>query len=637
MMKLHTRPQSAWLIVLIGLLAASAAACGEDASTSAAPLVGTLPVEAGTRCPAGGQQISIGFDQNGDGALQSDESVSSQVVCNGEAGAPGPDGFNIVSRTRTQAVSATCPSGGRVLETGLDLNSNQALDDEEVLNTNLLCNGDAGPSTLLRFTDEPSGANCSNGGKRFDYGADINNSGALDDDEISSTQYICNGGELATRLTSVDRGSSACPGGGIRVESGLDANDNGTLEDNEVARTEVACNRHITQVEAGLAHTCAMRNDGELYCWGSNALLQLGLTEEDLFPEAFTPTPRPFYKLTAVTQFDLGFGHTCASTAPDGELFCWGSNSNGQLGQDTSSTYPLGLVDAPTAVTLDDNGTPTPLAGVSSFSLGQFHTCAVVGDDDHALCWGSDSSGQLGSNRDGVVDLTIQSVTPSPVLFDDGSGADPAPLTDIRQVVTGDIHSCAVTNDDRVLCWGGNDTNQLASATAGTMRSVAVDIGFNNVLSLAAGDKHTCALRNDKTIWCWGRNNDGQLGISLTTTTSAAPVQVRDADGQPLANVIAITAGDRTSCAAVQDGSLYCWGVNSDGQLGAAPNVARSDKALLVTALNRVTHVSLGGNHGCAIRDGQLSCWGLNNDGQLGVGSTTDSRYPLIVPIDLAP
>jgi alpha-tubulin suppressor-like RCC1 family protein len=637
MLRLITRRRSLSLLTL-SLLCVLASSCGEDSTSSGSPLITSRAFDPDTRCVAGGQQISVGIDNNGNATLDTDEITSTQVVCNGTSGEQGETGIGVLTRISAQDAGATCPSGGRLFEAGPDTNRNNTLDFEEVQSSNLICNGNVGPSTLLSISTEPIGESCSNGGKQLDIGFDANQNDILDAEEIASTQYVCDGGSLATRLTNIARGDATCPGGGVMLESGLDDNNDRVLGDDEVSESFDVCNRYISEVQAGLAHTCALRDDGQFYCWGSNALLQLALSEEDLFPGALTPSPRPFTKLSGVDAFALGFGHTCATTATSGQLYCWGSNSNGQLGQDTSAEFPLGLIEDPTEV-LEETapGTFAPLAGVTSFDAGQLHTCAVAGTEGRVMCWGSDSDGQLGSDRAGGPDLSLQSYTPIAAKFDAGDGNPPAALSGVRQVVAGDAHTCAVSTNDNVLCWGANDANQLADASAGTMRAFASDIGFNNVQKLAAGDKHTCALRNDSTVWCWGRNSEGQLGISRSTTTSASPVQVRDADDQPLTAVRDISAGDNLSCAVLASGALYCWGLNADGQLGASSNVPRSDAAIPVTAIDSATAVACGGNHVCALRHGQILCWGLNTDGQLGNNSLTSSRFPSTVPIDLAP
>ena len=202
----------------------------------------------------------------------------------------------------------------------------------------------------------------------------------------------------------------------------------------------------------------------------------------------------------------------------------------------------------------------------------------------------------------------------------------------------GDLHTCAITVAGGVECWGYNSNGQLGDGTAsfGSSTPVAVP-GLSGVVGLAAGNRFTCALLNDGTAKCWGLNDKGQLGNN-STTESHSPVQVLDpAGGTALSGIVALTAGAKHACALLDTGAVDCWGFNGNGQLG---NNTTTDSHLPVQVLDtsgsapltNVTAIAAGASHECAVlNDGTALCWGWNQYGQLGNGTTVDSAVPVAV------
>jgi len=157
----------------------------------------------------------------------------------------------------------------------------------------------------------------------------------------------------------------------------------------------------------------------------------------------------------------------------------------------------------------------------------------------------------------------------------------------------------------------------------------------NDVSSVSAGGTHTCAYTSDGSAWCWGNNQQGQLG-SAAGDVSTEPAEV-DLGGDKVAHVY---AGGAHSCAAKVDGSLWCWGSNTYGQLGTGdddPRLAPAQAGPSVLG-NDVSAASSGAAHTCALKkDGSVWCWGNNQYGQLGVASAGPSRSTPIEVIERCP
>ena len=175
------------------------------------------------------------------------------ITASGGGGGESPaTGTNPSVAAKTSAIppgDADCPNGGILVETGIDENSNGVLDANEVDASEKVCNGaqgDAGLDALVKISDEPAGGNCPAGGKRIDSGLDANANGVLDDAEIASTDYLCNGlagndGREALVAMNPEPAGVNCPNGGLRIDSGIDVNGNGSLDPGEITQTGFVC------------------------------------------------------------------------------------------------------------------------------------------------------------------------------------------------------------------------------------------------------------------------------------------------------------------------------------------------------------------------------------------------------------
>lgn len=269
--------------------------------------------------------------------------------------------------------------------------------------------------------------------------------------------------------------------------------------------------------------------------------------------------------------------------------------------------------------------------GAATIASGEFHACAVR-TNGTVWCWGDDSSGQLGDGTTG----DSNGLRTSPVQVRRGSGT----LRGVTKIAAGSSHTCAVRGNGTVWCWGDASEGQLGNDVAepGAHRTKAVQVQrvggdhLTGVQHIAAGGEHTCALRINGSVYCWGWARHGQLGNGTTGAGMgnvwSGAVRVRQGSVF-LGNVVAIAAGAQHSCAVKRDGSAWCWGDGSFGQLGDGESGTghQRTKATRVERgtgfLTRATGIAAGGFHTCVRRaDTSAWCWGYGQNGQLGDGTT---------------
>ncbi|WP_244237373.1 RCC1 domain-containing protein [Corallococcus llansteffanensis] len=389
-------------------------------------------------------------------------------------------------------------------------------------------------------------------------------------------------------------------------------------------------------------HSLALRSDGTVWAWGSNATGQLGdgtTTRRTL--------PVQVQGLSEVVALAASYKHTLAVKS-NGTLWAWGSNVNYQLGDGTSTNrltpIPVpgvsGIVAVATGNThslaLRSDGTvwnwgwlfsvqkvelssyasiqPTPvpvpgLTGVVSLAAGTGHSLALRSDGT-LWTWGSNSHGQLGTgNRHGLA---------NPTKISGPSG--------LVAVTAGDFHSLAVRYDGTLWAWGSNVNGQRGDGNTNSQTSPVQLPGLNALVAASTGAYHALVQNADGTLSAWGDNTYGQLGTG-TTSSCSTPVQVPG-----VTSVGSVAAGGYHSLALLYDGTVRAWGNNYHGQLG---NGTMNDSAVpvQVSGLNGVVAVAAGNEHSLAVRyDGTVWTWGRNYDGQLGQGTTTSSTAPVQVP-----
>lgn len=166
------------------------------------------------------------------------------ISCTTNDPTPGADGLVSLVKVTAESPGANCASGGTKIDTGIDKNKNKILDTDEIQSTAYVCNGVSGLNNLIKITDEAAGANCANGGYKIDSGLDLNKDGTLGDNEVTKTVYLCNGNNGLNSLmnVAVELAGNNCASGGYKIQSGLDLNKDGLLNENEITKTVYQCN-----------------------------------------------------------------------------------------------------------------------------------------------------------------------------------------------------------------------------------------------------------------------------------------------------------------------------------------------------------------------------------------------------------
>ncbi|MCB0977911.1 MAG: hypothetical protein KDB02_10680 [Acidimicrobiales bacterium] len=344
-------------------------------------------------------------------------------------------------------------------------------------------------------------------------------------------------------------------------------------------------------ISGGDTHTCALRQDASIVCWGSNFNGELGDGTE-----TGSTTPVQVDGLAPASAVSAGGGHTCAVLV-DTTVRCWGDNREGQLGNGTT----------------DDSATPVTvsgLTGVVAVSAGNEHTCAALASGV-LKCWGANDNGQLGDDSG-----SDHSTTPVTVTGLVGKS--------VFAVSASKFHTCAALTDGTARCWGFNGSGRLGNGTNVSSTTPVVVSGLTGVADITTGDAFSCALRTDGSVRCWGSNNDGQLGNG-SYDNSKVPVSPSG-----ITDATSITTGEFHTCVTRTNGSVRCWGSDSDGQLGNGA-AGPSTTPVTVEGLTAST-VSAGLLHTCALTPtGGAKCWGMNDNGQLGNGTEVSSNSPVSV------
>nr|AIF25460.1 RCC1 domain-containing protein [uncultured marine group II/III euryarchaeote SAT1000_51_D10] len=410
-------------------------------------------------------------------------------------------------------------------------------------------------------------------------------------------------------------------------------------------------NSSAVAVALGSGHACVILDDGSLKCWGQNSHSQVGLgapfddVNQDSPQTVLLEVGRSAVALTA------GYDNSCA-ILDNASLACWGDNEYGQLGP--SSTVPgYSRIPSPTHVDLGSNSA----LAVSNAGL---HTCVAI-DNGSLNCLGYNQYGQLGLGNytpsGGIdtpqwvnlgtgrhVDLSERDIDGDGTLniFDTHMpGMQEGSAFSRSTIAAGSDHTCAILVNGSLYCWGENDYGQLGLGDT-TLRTLPsyVDLGGGSAIGVAAGYKFTCVIVENGSIYCWGKNHKGQLGNDNFANNQNNPQLVNLSSGR---TAVQVATGSNHACAVLDNGSVNCWGWNSEGQLGDGSSEGNGD-ALCTTGcwsddsmygggqsnpvftrldydasvnpppyIATAVSVSAGNRGSCAVLDdGRAKCWGTN-------------------------
>jgi alpha-tubulin suppressor-like RCC1 family protein len=362
------------------------------------------------------------------------------------------------------------------------------------------------------------------------------------------------------------------------------------------------------QVVGGVGHTCIRTDAGLAYCWGANAEGQVG---DGSTTARTTPTAvATRLVFTALTAGGDG-SSTCGLVAGD-LAYCWGRDVG--FGEGIFQPGPPPFFTTPTAVGGSVAFTEISTAGVVACGL------SIEGA---AYCWGDRAYGEVGDSS-----------------FYPPQAENPTTVSGGRrfvQISAGDLHACAVTSDGQAYCWGAAGSGQLGDSAAFFVNGwpsptntpwplpVTGGIAFASVVASAF---HTCGLTTAGVAFCWGDNSNFELGLGPGHGGSW-PRPMAVAGGLTFAELVA--SPDQHTCGVTVNGAAYCWGLNSDGQLGDGTTTNRDAPVPVVGGLV-FARIAVGDFFTCGVTAaGAAYCWGRNDWSQLGDGTTNSSSVPVRV------
>lgn len=338
--------------------------------------------------------------------------------------------------------------------------------------------------------------------------------------------------------------------------------------------------------DGGYDDTCAMTSDGTAYCWGFDTDGQLGIGHPVAGQPAFVVVPTPVVAGVHFTTIGLGVGESCGLSAA-GAAYCWGRTGKGAPATSTPAAVPGSLTF--TTVTTGGN-------------LGYHHACGLTADGS-AYCWGDNDFAALGTGD------RVSTSVPTAVV----GGLHFSAIT------AGALHTCAMTADGAAYCWGDPFATYSIASMLRAPTLMSPELRF---ASLDGGVGYTCGVTTAQAAYCWGFGTDGRLGNG-TTVDSRSPSLV--AGGLSFAQV---SAGASFACGITTAGAAYCWG---DGYLGTGPS-SRSTSPLAVSGGLTFSRINVASLHACGLATtGRMYCWGANDRGQLGNGTTVVSTVPIAV------
>lgn len=346
-----------------------------------------------------------------------------------------------------------------------------------------------------------------------------------------------------------------------------------------------------------------------------------------------------------------GFLHSCGVT-PTGEVYCWGCNENGQTGQNPPWASGYMLVRAPARVGV------VPPVRTDALALGWKFSCGIAEGSQHVWCWGYNSDRQLGHDGDAWMPSEVHAnlqfrqvaagrafacgITTDHQLYcwgDNGHGqlgvGDRTGGFAARMVGTyrtaslGNEHACAINMNNELYCWGNNDSGQLGIGSDGNEQLTPQRVQGGPWRDVELGEFYSCATDLTGISYCWGRNEQSKQALGLGDIPDGAHIRTPTMlDTQ--VRFAMLSAGFRSTCAITAAGELYCWGSNDYGVLAGAGTDWRIGRpARAMDRGLRFESLTLTRKQNCAITFGGVNyCWGENWGSTLGTAIDDDPNAP---------
>ncbi|MFL2975241.1 MAG: putative Ig domain-containing protein [Candidatus Thalassarchaeaceae archaeon] len=365
-----------------------------------------------------------------------------------------------------------------------------------------------------------------------------------------------------------------------------------------LAFVPLGANRTASSVSAGGRHACALLDDGSVKCWGYNGHGQVGIGNATQIGDGANEMGAYLSAVdlgTGRTATDIATGlfHSCA-VLDDGSVKCWGYNGYGQLGIGNTTSIGDGANEMGDDLAVVDLGTGRSAIAIEA---GEHYTCAIL-DSGVLKCWGYNYYGQLGQGHNENIgtgpDFDSNGVSCHPTQNSDlntrecnarmGDGLPAIDLGDGRTataVSAGLSSTCAILDNGSIRCWGSNADGRTGIGTysgytgdaAGEMGDDLpnVDLGSERTAaSISVGYSHSCALLDNLSIACWGDNYYGELGIGSNDDVDTPEEMGSGLENAllPTAKSTAVASGSYYTCAIIKDGTVRCWGEDSEGRLG---------------------------------------------------------------------
>ena len=403
---------------------------------------------------------------------------------------------------------------------------------------------------------------------------------------------------------------------------------NGTFSNSPIA-VEVPSSTltNVFSIAAGDQFALALKTDGTIWAWGSNAFGQLG----NSVSTAVSNVPLRVQNLGPMVAISAGTGFALALDIT-GEIWAWGENSSGQLGNGTTAS-----TSTPSPVLQINDGTSTPLSPATRIAAGDGFATAVL-NNGGVWTWGANWYGQLGNN--GTTNSNV--AVPVQIQGDTFGGPGLTNLQSISQVSAGDGFVVALSSNGQIIAWGNNAQGQLGTTTASSNSPIAINVAsfipeqppttvvalpMSSTGQVAGGGLHSVALCRDGTVWAWGSNSNGQVGLDPSVPEIPYPTPVLG-----LHSISAVDAADNFSVALKNDGTVWAWGDNSVGQLGNGSSSFASATPVQVNNLSDVVAISAGLDFTLVVKgDHTVWGWGENRNNQLGGDTVGDPGTPIPV------